>query len=85
MTIMQDCIENGLEFGFVQAMPRKKKETPRDVLLARIEQLVSDGHTKAQIAAKISEFMPPRTIEPWVQRRSLPPNWVCVLLLEKLK
>lgn len=85
MTIMQDCIEKGPEFSFVDGMPSKKKETPREKLLERIDELASEGVTKVQIAARISEIMPFRTIENWVQRRNCPPDWVCVLVLEKLK
>jgi len=85
MMNMQVCIEKEPEFVFVEGMPLLKRETPREKLFERIDELVADGFTKAQIAARIGGSVPVRTVEAWVQHRKSPADWVCELLLEKLK
>lgn len=63
--------------------PKIDKTSPKHLFQERVRELVKKGYTQRELAESIWPGMGKRSVEPWVQGLSTPPDWVCFLILEK--
>lgn len=72
--------------GFFSVMGRlpKPKLSAKETLSLWIKKEREFGLTLKAIAAKIDDLLEVRTVEYWAQGKSLPREWVCALILNKL-
>lgn len=78
--------ENNDEPDLFPDLPRvkKKKVSHREKLTADLNKTrMTYGVTTPQIAERIR--VPSRTVEKWVLASSLPPEWACEMVLERLR
>lgn len=79
---MKSELDDQTEMPVVGCMPAMKKHTPSQTLAKRV-RVLSASYTKRELAARVSEWLPPRTVEGWVQGRAVPPDWVCEFVLAR--
>ncbi|HEY8902173.1 MAG TPA: hypothetical protein VIM48_00610 [Chthoniobacterales bacterium] len=79
-------MKNEIIHGFFSVMGRlpKPKLSAKETLALWIKKEREFGLSLKAIAAKIDEQLEVRTVEYWAQERSLPREWVCALILQKL-
>ena len=78
-------VDSSDEFEFVKGMPKAELPAgPKDLLQARINALSDEGMTQREMAEFISPLLSLRTFQKWVTGERLPPDWVCLIVVEKL-